>query len=431
MEDNGGLSSRGCFLMIETLFTQALGLVAPWQVDEVIFKPENGRIDFQVGFGAAIHACPACGAAAQPLHDRLARSWRHLDFFQYEAHLHAEVPRVACAGCGKVTQIAVPWAREGSGFTLLFEALTLMLAPTMSVLAAGRLLRVRSRRLWRVINHHVGRARARESHARVRAIGVDETASKRGQTYLSVFYDLDAQRLLFATPGRDKATLGKFASDLRAHGGQPTAITHVSMDMSGSFQAGAAEHFPAAEVCFDRFHVVALSSTALDEVRRAEVKTAPELKGARWGLHKKPADWTVKQTDTMYWLQRSNLKTARAWRIKQALRSIYATATTPDEANPLLKRWLSWASRCRLEPFKRLGRTISKHLPGVLNGFHPGKHNGRVEAMNRALQEARARARGYRRVENFIAMAYLIAGKLTHLPASPFAPFLPVPHETT
>jgi transposase len=80
--------------------------------------------------------------------------------------------------------------------------------------------------------------------------------------------------LLFATPGRDKATLGKFASDLRAHGGQPTAITHVSMDMSGSFQAGAAEHFPAAEVCFDRFHVVALSSTALDEVRRAEVKTA-------------------------------------------------------------------------------------------------------------------------------------------------------------
>ena len=431
MEDNGGLSSRGCFLMIETLFTQALGLVAPWQVDEVIFKPECGRIDFEVRFGAAVHACPACGAAAQPLHDRLARSWRHLDFFQYEAHLHAEVPRVACAGCGKVTQVAVPWAREGSRFTLLFEALTLMLAPTMSVLAAGRLLRVRSRRLWRVINHHVGRARDQESHARVRAIGVDETASKRGQTYISVFYDLDAQRLLFATPGRDKATLGKFASDLRAHGGQPTAITHVSMDMSGSFQAGAAEHFPAADVCFDRFHVVALSSKALDEVRRAEVKSAPELKGTRWGLHKKPADWTVKQTDTMHWLQRSNLKTARAWRIKQALRSIYATATTPDEANPLLKRWLSWASRCRLEPFKRLGRTISKHLPGVLNGFHPGKHNGRVEAMNRALQEARARARGYRRVENFIAMAYLIAGKLTHLPASPFAPFLPVPHETT
>ena len=431
MEDNSGLSSRDRFLMIETLFTQALGLVAPWQVEQVTFQPEAGRIDFQVRFGATIHACPACGASAQPLHDRLARSWRHLDFFQYEAHLHTEVPRVACAGCGKVTQIPVPWAREGSHFTLLFEALTLMLAPTMSVLAAGRLLRVGSRRLWRVIDHHVGQARAQESHAGVLAIGVDETASRRGQTYIAVFYDLDAQRLLFATPGRDKATLGKFASDLTEHGGQPTAITHVSMDMSVSFQTGAAEHFPLAEVCFDRFHVVALSSTALDEVRRAEVKSEPELKGTRWSLHKKPADWTVKQTQTMHWLQRTNLKTARAWRIKQALRAIYIAAKTPDQAKPLLKRWLSWASRCQLEPFKRLGRTITKHLPGVLNGFQVGKHNGRVEAMNRALQEARARARGYRRVENFIAMAYLIAGKLTHLPAPPFACFSPVPQETT
>jgi transposase len=431
MEDNGGTFTLHRFLMIETLFTQALGLAAPWQVDQVTFLPEAGRIDFQVKFGATTHACPACGAGAQPLHDRLERSWRHMDFFQYEAHLHTEVPRVACAACGKVTQIPVPWAREGSRFTLLFEALTLMLAPTMSVSAAGRLLRVRSRRLWRVIEHHVNQARAKESHAEVRAIGVDETASKRGQTYITVFHDLDAQRLLFATPGRDKATLGKFATDLIEHGGKPAAITHVSMDMSGSFQAGAAEHFPKAEVCFDRFHVVALSSTALDEVRRAEVRSEPDLKGTRWSLHKKPADWTVKQTQTMHWLQRSNLKTARAWRIKEALRAIYSTANTPDEAKPLLKRWLSWASRCRLEPFKRLGRTITKHLPGILNGFEAGKHNGRVEAMNRALQEARARARGYRRVENFIAMAYLVAGKLTHLPATPFATFRPVPHETT
>jgi transposase len=353
MEDNSGLSSSDRFLMIETLFTQALGLVAPWQVDQVTFTPEAGRIDFQVKFGAASHACPACGAAAQPLHDRLARSWRHLDFFEYEAHLHE-----------------------------------------------------------------------------VRAVGVDETASKRGQTYIAVFHDLDAPRLLFATPGRDKATLGKFASDLAEHGGQPSAITDLSMDMSGAFQAGAAEHFSGAKVCFDRFHVVALSSKALDEVRRTEVKSEPELKGTRWSLQKKPADWTVKQTQTMHWLQRSNLKTARAWRIKEALRAIYAKATTPDEAKPLFKRWLSWASRCRLEPFKRLGRTITKHLPGVLNGFQAGKHNARVEAMNRALQEARARARGYRRVENFIAMAYLVAGKLTHLPAPPFARFLPIPHGT-
>ncbi|MBK8384834.1 MAG: transposase [Candidatus Accumulibacter sp.] len=108
--------------------------------------------------------------------------------------------------------------------------------------------------------------------------------------------------------------------------------------------------------------------------------------------------------------------------MKQESRAIYTTATTPEKAKPLLKRWLSWASRCRLERFQRLGRTISKHLPGVLHGFQAGKHNGCVEAMNQALQLARARACGYLRVENFIAMADLIAGKLTHLL---------VPNETT
>jgi hypothetical protein len=155
-----------------------------------------------------------------------------------------------------------------------------------------------------------------------------------------------------------------------------------------SFQAGAAEHFSQGRGLLRPLSRGRPEQQGAGRGAPAEVKNEPELKGTRWSLHKKPADWTVKQTQTMHWLQRSNLKTARAWRIKEALRAIYSTATTPDEAKPLLKRWLSWASRCRLEPFKRLGRTITKHLPGVLNGFEAGKHNGRVEAMNRALQEA-------------------------------------------
>ncbi|MCM8595602.1 MAG: transposase [Candidatus Accumulibacter sp.] len=183
-------------------------------------------------------------------------------------------------------------------------------------------------------------------------------------------------------------------------------------------------------MCFDRFHVVALGSKALDEVCRAEVRSHPELWGTRWSLLKTPSAWTTSQLQTMHWLQRSNLKTARARRIKQALRAIYATARSPDEAKPPFQRWLSWARRCRLVPFRRLARTITSHLNGVLSGSATGKHNGRVEAMNRALQEARTRARGYRRVESFIAIAYLVAGKLTHLPAPPFAQLTVFPHET-
>jgi len=408
--------------MIETLFTQALGLAHPWEVAEVKFSPEEQRIDLHVACQAAAeHRCPACGASDTAVHDWNERTWRHLDFFQYEAYMHAEVPRVKCAHCGKVSQLEVPWARPGSRFTLLFEAWVLGLAPLMSVAGLARQMRVGDDPLWRILNHHVQTARARESHAGVEIIGVDETASKRGQRYISVFYDLPGERLLFATEGRGKASFKHFVQDLAEHGGEPAAIRQVSMDMSAAYRAGAAEQLPQATVCFDRFHVVALSGEALDAVRRAERKGTPELKGCRWGLLKNPAQWTEKQWEQMAWLQRSNLKTARGWRLKEALRDIYRTAASPEQAEPLLTRWHSWARRSRLEPFKKLAQTLKTHWDGVLNGFNEGCHNGRVEAMNRALQEARARARGYRRTENFLTMAYLIAGKLSHLPQSPFA----------
>jgi transposase len=120
------------------LFTSALGLVPPWQVEKVDLDTTLRRIDFEVRCSAKRLSCPHCGAAEQPVHDRLRRSWRHLDFFQFEAWLHADVPRVACTGCGKTCQASVPWAREGSGFTALFEALALALCKELPVLQAAK-----------------------------------------------------------------------------------------------------------------------------------------------------------------------------------------------------------------------------------------------------------------------------------------------------
>jgi transposase len=96
---------------VEALFTSALGLQAPWVVRDVRLDTAKHRIDFDVECKQQLLACPACGAVSQKVHDRLGRSWRHLDFFQYEAWLHAEVPRVGCSACGKTTQVSVPWAR--------------------------------------------------------------------------------------------------------------------------------------------------------------------------------------------------------------------------------------------------------------------------------------------------------------------------------
>ena len=126
-------------LEVESLFTAALGLQAPWAVQSVQLDTAKHRIDFEVRCKAKALSCPECGSADQGIHDRVRRQWRHLDFFQFEAWLHAEVPRVACTSCGKTTQVPVPWAREGSGFTLLFEALSLSLCQGLPVRQAAQM----------------------------------------------------------------------------------------------------------------------------------------------------------------------------------------------------------------------------------------------------------------------------------------------------
>ena len=212
---------------VEALFTSALGLQPPWAVEEVELDVAGKRIDFEVGCAANLLSCPACGTASQRVHDRLRRSWRHLDFFQYEAWLHADVPRVACGACGKTTQLGVPWARPGSGFTAAFEALALALCRELPVRQAAALLRCTDKQLWRRIEFYVGKARALESFEGVEIVGIDQTSLRRGQDYVTVVHNLDEKRLLFATEGRDHKTVVQFAADLKAHGGDPAQVEHV------------------------------------------------------------------------------------------------------------------------------------------------------------------------------------------------------------
>lgn len=405
---------------MEQLFTQALGLSPPWAVTSVDFRQPEGAIHFAVECQAQRLACPACGAAEQPIHDRIERRWQHLHFFQFKAFIHARLPRVACTACGKTGQVQPPWARPGSGFSLVMEAFVIALCQAMPVAHVARLVGVSDDRIWRLLRHHVHQARAQEDYSTVKRVGVDETSSRRGQRYVTLFHDADQARLLFATPGRNAATFKAFAADLKAHGGDAQAITDVSMDMSKAFQAGAAKHCPRARPTFDPFHVVALASRALDQVRRAEVKTEPDLKGSRWALLKDARRWSHPQICTMHWLQRSGLKTARAWRLKQALRSLYAVPRTPEAAAQELDRWISWARRCRLPAFKRLGATLREHKAGIIEHFRSGLSNGHVEAMNAQIQAAKARAKGYATHENLIAISYLLCARLQHLPRNPW-----------
>src|SRR5882724_4825790 len=197
------------------VFSLGLGLSAPWKLAgqrlDTEKRPHELHLEVVADRGA-LFPCPDCQRACKA-HDFESFTWRHLNFFQHHCLITARVPRVDCPDHG-VKRVTVPWARAGSRFTLLFEQAALILAHEMPAAAAARFMGITDKRLWRVLQHYVARAVGELDLGSVRAVGLDETASKRGHNYVTVFIDMDRadKPVIFATPGKGKACVAIAAS---------------------------------------------------------------------------------------------------------------------------------------------------------------------------------------------------------------------------
>ena len=397
-----------------TLFTAALGLTAPWQVVKVHFDKDAHELHLFVDFAKASRfACPQC-QALRPVYDSEEdRVWRHLNFFEHQAFLHARYPRIECPTCG-IKTVQAPWARPGSGFTLLFEAFVLLLAREMPVLAIAHLVGEHDTRLWRLLEHHVDEARQQQDLSGVKSLCIDETASRRGQEYVTVFADSDRGRVLFVAPGKDAATVHAFEKEFQQHGGKPEQIQSVCRDMSPAFDSGVSESFPEATQVIDRFHVMQLVNDALDRIRRAEVKEHPELKKTRYIWLKNPQELTPSQQRTLETLsRRTDLMTVRAYQSKLSLQKLWDLPSL-ERARVYLSHW------CRDNQdhpaLAEVAKTLQARAEQILSYFTTGGlSNGLLEGINSLVQAAKAKARGFRTNRYLSTIIYLISGKL-HFP---------------
>ena len=382
----------------------------PWLVARCTFQVHEKRLDIHLDFPAgSVFTCAACGRDGCKVHDTTERTWRHLNFFEHETYLHARLPRTECPDCG-VKTVAVPWAREGSGFTLLFEAFVMTLAKEMPVNAIARLVQEHDTRIWRILHHYVEQARAAQDYSQVQELGIDETSRRRGHNYITVFVDLRESKVMFVTEGKDAGTLGTFSEDLRRHNCHSSQIQEVCCDMSPAFISGVEETFPQAPLTFDKFHVMKIINEAVDEVRRLEQATCPELKKSRYLWLKNQVNLTQKEQTKFESLKELNLKTARAYHLKLNFQEMYQQP--PELADTYLKKWYFWATHSRLQPMLKAAKTIKRHWAGVLRWFKSRITNGVLEGINSLIQAAKAKARGYRSTKNLVTMVYLIAGKL-------------------
>jgi len=405
------------------IITLGLGLQAPWEITGQLLdtdkSPHELRLTIQAQRGTR-YPCPICGALCHA-HDFKEMTWRHLNFFQHHCFITAAVPRVHCLEHG-VKQIQVPWARKGSKFTLLFEQAAMILVREMPVLTTAAILEMTDKRLWRIVEHYVKTAMNAIDLSKLKAFSLDETKSRKGHRYVTVFIDLDQTKkpVVFAVPGKGKQTLRVFKEHLVAHKGKAEQVVEVVSDMSGAFISGVKTHFANSSHTVDWFHVVQLFTKALDDVRRAEAKEAKLPKATRWAtLKRADGPLTEKQIDALAELMSMDLHTSKAWRIKEMLRWV-RQATTVRGAKWRLTTFLNVARSLTadidlLKPVRKALRTVEKHRGAICARWISGHNNARIEALNGIFQAAKCRARGYRNDDTFISIIYLLAAPIQNL----------------
>jgi len=399
----------------EALFSMALGLQPPWQVQEITFAAnETGReeLHLRLGFPSGSRFPDADGTPC-PVHDTVERTWQHLSFFEHACYLHCAVPRIQTPE-GKVRTVAVPWARPGSGFTLLFEALALALIEReMPVNRVAELLRVNPQRIWTVFHHWVHQARAADDPSSITQLGIDETATRKGHHYVTLGVDMDAGRVIHVTPGKGKETLDSIQKHLENKGVDKNQIQQASLDLSPAFISGVKESFPAAAITFDRFHVVKLLNAAMDQVRKAERKEHAALKGHKYTFLKNPANLSEVKQQELAEMIRLYPTLGEAYRLKTLFNDLWAMPDQPA-AEAFLTQWCAEVEAAQIPAFLKFAKTVRAHWSGIVHFVESRLSNGILEGINHKVQLAKRRARGYRNIDNFINMIYFLCGKLTY-----------------
>jgi len=398
------------------LYQQILGLQSPWRVAEVELWLDLNEVKVYLEHACeAPWCCPECGREC-PVHDHQGpRSWRHLDTCQLRTMLIASVPRVCCPEHG-VRIVQIPWAEPYGRFSLLFERMVLSWLQDASQSAVAERLGLSWDEVHGMMKRAVERGLKRRQFLDIRHLGIDEKSFRRGHRYATLVNDLDAGHVLHVAEDRRESSLDGFWPLLTDE--QLAAIEGVAIDMSAPFEKAVRAHIPDAQhkIVYDKFHVVAHLCDAVDKVRRQENKQLRKqgddrLVGTKYDWLRNRENFQDDEWQTFQSLRHSNLKTARAWAIKEQALRLW-DYHYPKSAETFFDRWYGWAIRSRLEPVKKVARMMKERLPNILTYLPHRITNAMSESINSKIQWIKYTARGFRNFDNFRTAIYFHCGGL-------------------
>lgn len=397
---------------LERFWTELLEIEGPWKVSDVRLEEEDGskevHIRLEVPKGSLVK-CPECGTLCK-VHDRVKdRTWRDTDTAGRRTYVHADVPRADCPEHG-VKRIDIPWARPGSGFTLLMESMIMAMVRQMPVKTVGDMIGEYPGRIWTLVRVYSKKLVDGLDLSGVFRVAVDEKCFSGRDSFITVFVDIGTGRIIYVAEGKDSSAVFSFRQFLEEHGGKRENITDFSCDFGNTFVSAVRKYFPSSKITADRFHLIKMANTALNDTKCGELRLTVNRMKAKYLLLRNPSKMSPEDLLLKDKICRDNEVLGIAYRLKESLCSVYFLDDAYS-AEEHLKGWMRWAKMTGLYHFIKLAGTVEKHIAHILQWFNSRITNAVMEGTNSMISVIKSRARGYKHASSLISMCYLVSAQ--------------------
>jgi transposase len=400
------------------LYEQLLGLSKPWSVSSVDIDMEKLLITVHIECAKGeVWADPKTQTRAH-IHSWNTRTWRHLDTCQFETLITAQIPRLTMAD-GSTQEVAIPWAGPHSRITLMMEAFVLrLLQAAANISRVATLIKLDWHTVNDIVRRGVERGMARRSAEPIQHLGIDEKSFLRGQSYASVLTDIEGSRVLEVVPGRTLEDAKKLLETLTLE--QRFGVEAVAVDMWRGYLSAANLLLVNAAIVHDKFHVSKYLNEAVNAIRKGEhkkllAKGDTTLTGTKFKWLKRQPDGRTQEARRFRQIHELNLKTSRAWALKESFSELWAYRYTKP-AQRYFKTWCTRAMRSQLKPIKAVTKMLRRHETGILNYIKHRITNAAAEGFNSVIQTIKANARGFRCFKNYRIRILFFCGKLDVMP---------------
>lgn len=351
--------------------------------------------------------CPCCGGKDLISKGLKIRKLRMAPLGNKMAILELRLHRLQCVNCLHVWWPPIPFAKPKKRYTTSFEKFVINLMGFATIEHVAKLLGVSWALIKNIHKEYLRREYQNPDLGSLQYVGIDEFSIRKGHEYMTIFTNLETGEIIHAVEGKSMENITPFLLQLKERAFQLKAM---AMDMNAAYASAVRNHLPEIDVVFDRFHVVALLNTAIEEVRRDQQAKCNEvglkaIKGMRFLLLRNYEQLDFKRKSSLECLLEVNQPIALAHAMKEQIRQFWSKQTVKEGAR-FLAWWIMDALETGIRELEKTGKTLLKHWQGLVNYFKHPITNAKTEGINNKIKTMKRQAYGFRDIEYFKLRLY-------------------------